>query len=936
MGKTQLLTSQQNIIDEVISRLHDTENVYSSNIVVFPGKRPAHVLRKKLAERLGTSYIPPKIFSADVFIDFLFAEALHEPTQTLEDVNAIAILFELYKKLPQHVRVNEKHFHSLDVFLSLGLRLFAELEELLIANINEVQLKSVLASTTVSSAFTVSELFVPFYREVRHYGFVTRSMKYAHVAEHYAEIKFEQCEQLIVAGFYALTESEKKIYTHLLSLPQAQGIFQQGKGIDEQLRALGITIQQSDDSFMPQIYFYSARDTHGEVFALSQKIHAAQTSSLLQNEKTAIVLPVSNSLFPVFHQTLSMLEKNEYNIALGYPVSRTPVLGFVSTLFDVLVTMQGEKISLPEYLKFVLHPYTKNIRFGARTDVTRVLFHSMEDFFVEHSMRSFLSLTDIEGMMNVLDDAAQVIDETECTAEKLHEHIKNIHAHTIGLFSDVTSLGDFTSKVVEAITYIHDHSTAQLHPFFHPFVETIVEACNSLVHSMLAGEQFNTIEQYALFLKKYLSPQEVPFAGTPLKGLQVLGFLEMRNLQFEKIFLLDANDDVLPGAKQNDVLLPTEIRKRLHLPTYTEREKIQEYLFDTMIRSAKEVHCFFIENGKKEKSRFLEKLLWMREQERGKISNDQIISVEYAIALANDIPKSIAKTNDIVQHVRSMKYSSTALNTYLRCPLQFYYQYVLRLREKEEVSGEIEQLAIGNYVHDVLANYFGERIGKKLTENDVDKNALENILQNRFVEMFGVETNAAQELLKIQISKQLQSYFTYMLTPLVQIQSVIIEGIEFPLASEKEGFLFTGKADRIDRRDGNVFILDYKTGSNEAYTKINFKKLQYNDPSTWKKAIGSLQLPLYMMMYSAMNDIPAEHIHPHFVYLGKNNLDESCEVGLFEDTEQLRVHYTQLEQIIFSLLKEITDITKPFEPTNAFEDDCPKCAFRSLCGTQWA
>ena len=127
-----------------------------------------------------------------------------------------------------------------------------------------------------------------------------------------------------------------------------------------------------------------------------------------------------------------------------------------------------------------------------------------------------------------------------------------------------------------------------------------------------------------------------PFEGTPVKGLQVLGFLETRNLRFDRVFILDANEEVLPDTKKDDTLLPFRAREILGLPTYQDRDALVAYYFETLLQGADEVHLFFIENDKKERSRFVERLLWERQKrDRTTDTKNYLKSVQYRIGLKN-------------------------------------------------------------------------------------------------------------------------------------------------------------------------------------------------------------------------------------------------------------------------------------------------------------
>ncbi len=156
----------------------------------------------------------------------------------------------------------------------------------------------------------------------------------------------------------------------------------------------------------PEIHFYKSSDTHGQVFALSAIIKEQLERRKLLDERSVVVLPTADALFPVLHQTLSLLPPEKYNIALGYPIARTPVYGFLHNLMELICTKQGKRYSAAQYVKFILHPYTKNIRFGHRTDVTRILFHAIESMLTSDKSKILFTLEEIEQADEVFTDVA--------------------------------------------------------------------------------------------------------------------------------------------------------------------------------------------------------------------------------------------------------------------------------------------------------------------------------------------------------------------------------------------------------------------------------------------------------------------------------------------------------------------------------------------------
>ena len=936
MSEVVLIPAQADIIEEVASRLIADGKDLSKNTVVFPGKRPAHALRRALSKTMGAGFFPPQIYSIDNFIDFVWKEKLARSEKTLEAMDAAVLLHEIHVNDTR--RIGGSNFTSLDSFLPLGVKIFGELEEVWIADIPISRVREALTGIAYSGVTSLLVFYEQFYSLAAHRGFASRSMKYRAVAGKIESIDFTECRKIVFAGFFALTTSERAILQHMSRLDSVVQIFQNGPGIAARLKELGASAELPvHESHLPSFHFYQSADVHGEVFALTKKVDEVKRRNGVSFERTAIVLPAAENLFPVFHQTLALIPDDDYNISLGYPVIRTPVYGFLETLLQLIGSKYEERYASSDYIKFVLHPYTKNIHYEKRSDISRILFNTIEEFFIkEHHADSF-SLDELENNTALFDRAAKRVAALVegISAQSLQEHLASIHGHTLRAFDAVENIGAFAARTVDVLAYINTHSTARLHPFFHPFAETVVEFLENLSSSLLADRHFNEFVEYSSFLRNALSAADVPFTGTPLHGLQVLGFLETRNLQFDTVFILDVNDDVLPGNKGQDVLLPVRLRELLGLSTFRERERIAEYYFNCLIQGAKEVHFFFVQDGKREKSRYVEKLIWEKEQKAKRIqTTESIQTLRYKITLANTTPSAIPKTEATASSLRDFVFSATALDMYLKCPLKFYYSYVLRLHEREEVSGELESSDVGIIVHLALAEYFRPFKKKLLEKKDLSAAALEQTIDILFTKMYGSSVFGATYLLKKQVTAHLVSFLTeYQLPSLAK--NIELTELELQLESSIGRYPFKGKLDRVERRGGKVYILDYKTGGSEKYTRINFKKLVLEDRETWGESIGSLQLPLYAMLYAKVSGTPLQEIVPAYLFLGRHSIDETIEAPLFAEPALSAEALAVTGKIIERLAEEITNAERPFEPTKYFERECRTCVFKYICGTQW-
>jgi hypothetical protein len=942
--KAYLLPKSSDLVACVSSALTGVGKDYSGNLVVFPGRRPAHFLRRQTGRKQGQAFIPPRIFSMDDFIDFVHERQTADHARKIEGLDAVALLFRLHRKAERPV--GGRGFFSPDSFFPLGLRIYRDLEELCIEDISVEAVKGLdsliqegMPQKSVERLQSLSYFYKGFYRELHEKGLTTRSLQYSAAPEIVDAAGLTEFTSIIFAGFFAFTSAERRMVKKLAEYESASFIFQDGPGIEQQLSSLGIDYERAEgDVRTPVISFYRSPDTHGQAFALNRLINEGARSGILPDERTVIVLPSSDTLFPVLHHGIPEISYDSLNISMGYPLRRTPIFGFFNSLAQLMLSMDENRLYLPDYLKFVLHPYVKNILFRGRADTTRIIFHTIEDVMTEGRNRTFSDLNGIEQDLNMI-NAIQVrmaqTDEGTTTAE-IQEHLGWIHDNLIRKFLPLTSLADFALKSSDVLKFIYENSTARLHPYFHPFSEAFISAMQTISNSLMKDMAFEETQSYFNFFRKYLLTCHVPFAGTPLRGLQVLGFLETRNLSFERVFILDMNEDVIPATDRDGSLLPLMARSALGLPTYTDRDRITAYYFDTLIHTALEVHLFSVENDRKDRSRFVEKLLWEQQRYDHETRPDKYVqAVFYDIRLGNRVPAPVAKSEAVVELLRDFEFSATALDTYLTCPLRFYYRYVLLISEKEGVTGELGRADIGRFVHDVLHSYFSDRQGRPLTEADLNEVVMERLIDQKFSGLYGTDPAGAAWLLKTQIQKHLRDFLRGHQSELLRRGPVAIMELECDLKISWNSFTLRGRIDRVEDRNGRIFIIDYKTQANDHYLRILFDRLDPDDRVSWHKAIGSLQLPLYALLWSVARGMPLGRINPLFLLLGKVRLDMEIEVPLFGETSNIHAGVGVLQDIILKLLVEITDVNRPFAPAYNMKEACPRCDFRYICGTQW-
>ncbi|OGS12782.1 MAG: hypothetical protein A2234_04785 [Elusimicrobia bacterium RIFOXYA2_FULL_58_8] len=917
----------------------------SANIVVFPGKRPAHFLRKYLAEKRGTALRAPMIVSMDAFVD-LAAQELGIKGREASALDLVAVLYGRLKKELCGVIAREPGELALDALLPWALKLTGDFEELKIELKNSVDLSgydSILPEDLRSAAFikkleSFSRLYGEFYQELAKENLLTRGVKYARVAESIGGFDAGKYENIIFAGFFALTSAEKAILKHLCAAG-ARVLLEPGPGLEEQFSFLGLKApppgivplrQTSTAGFpAPDLHFYKAPDTHGEIFMLAQVLAGAGGEAAAGG--SVIVLPDPAALFPLIENVLP--RAGEYNVSMGYPLAATPVYALLDALGDLLEKKSEAGYFAPNYLKFVFHPYVKNIYLQGSAEPSRVIFQTVEEY-LSGRMNKYVTLAEIETNERLLADAAARLEHygTKLGAADVKAHIAAIHKALILPFGEIVDISGFAGKLLDVISHISENSTAPLHPYWAPFVEKTMERVLELKNSRLAGESFAGPAGYFRFFKTFIQGANYPFPGTPLKGLQVLGALETRGLKFDRVYFLDANSDILPAARKEDTVLSHFVREGLGLSTYKTRERLSRYYFNALVAGAREVHIFYKDSANKERSPFVEKLIWDLERQDKKANETE---VHLRIDFSQAEPAAIAKTPELIAALKAGEFSPSGIDTYLACGLRFYYRYALRLGEHDDVSDEVEQRDIGVIVHEVLENFFKARTGRPLKITAGDYGLVAEEAGKVFDAKLAGHNAGFEYLIKRQVERRLGDILDYHRDHLA---GITILGCETKLTAQLPtrfgAVKLKGRADRVDDRGGIIHILDYKTGARAGAP--NWKKFDLGIRPDWPSTFKSSQLPFYILAYLAENkDADVRNMDASLMLLGAENITEE---SLYKErngkTPDKAAIFGGYRSAITALVEEILDKDLPFSPP-ADEKPCALCPFKNFCGRQW-
>lgn len=439
------------------------------------------------------------------------------------------------------------------------------------------------------------------------------------------------------------------------------------------------------------------------------------------------------------------------------------------------------------------------------------------------------------------------------------------------------------------------------------------------------------------FFREIAGSTRVPFYGEPLQGIQVMGMLETRVLDFENIILLSANEDVLPSAKSNKSFIPFDIRKHFNLPTHQERQAVFAYHFYKLLQRSSQAWLVYNEDdsglGGGEKSRYIRQLEW---ELPGKGVN--LIPLTPSADDAEGTKPweiSIEKTDTVLQKLAEKAdkgFSFSSIKQYINCPLSFYFSYILGIEEIEEVEEDISVRTMGTIIHAVL-----EKLYKDSVNTFPDINKLKEAAKNAQTLIAG-STKDTYPALKIDSGKNLlflkvaETWLKRFLESEIRLiekdKAPVIMGIEHPLLRKiaidlpgnttREVTLY-GKLDRIDVSQGNLRVIDYKTGAVDAKDLVVKSVDELFDPD--KKFDKKLQLSFYKFIAKSDATFSKYNICPgiiSFRSLSKGFLELDSQVD--DDTFELR-------------LKEL--LNDMFNPGIKFTQtelkNCKYCNFQQIC-----
>ena len=641
--------------------------------------------------------------------------------------------------------------------------------------------------------------------------------------------------------------------------------------------------------------------------------------------RTAVILPDEHLLIPVLNAIPEQIRR--INVTMGYPLAGTPV----ASLIEYILALQ------------------KNVRYIDRNplfyfrDVLPVLNHR---YILSTSPEIISSL-----VKEITENNKIYISHTELEKTPLLEI----------LFTPVTGVeafSDYLIKVLEELNKVmsalsdeeEEDATLRTNDLEQEFIFHYFTTVNRMKEVLKDARIEMKIDTFFRLLKRVTDTITIPFHGEPLSGLQIMGVLETRALDFDRLIILSMNEGIFPQRKAANSFIPYNLRRGFGLPTYEHQDSVWAYHFYRLIERASHVSLLYdtrsngLQTG--EVSRFVHQLHYHYEVPM----RDKL--VVYNVSSSKTPPLAVPKREDIMRRLDAYRkggskaISASAINTYLDCPLKFYFSVVEGIREEEEVSETIESDVFGSILHKVMEELYKPFQGKMVTVDLLkairkDTALLTGAIARAFAsEFFKTEVVRSLTGQNYLIGEMIRKYVEKILerdgklTPFVYIESERkINGL-ISLSDHSE-IRLKGFIDRVDEVLDAIRIIDYKSGSGTT-TFSSIESLFNKEEKDRAKAV--MQVFMYCWMYAHFTENKGKTIQPGIYYvrsLFSDPFDPSVyhriERGKSEKVEDFSGYAQAFEEGLRGCLDEIFNPEIPFTQTPTGKA-CSYCPFKGICG----
>ena len=903
--------------------IQDFAEKLSEITIILPNKRAKVFLIEALKKETSKTIIAPEITSIEDFV---------QDVASIRSVDSIELLFEFYEV---YLSITEqKHQQSFELFANWAKTLLQDFNEIdrylldpshVLSYLKDIEdIKrwglEVDQKTKLLENYIDFWKLLPLYYESLYNHLLFKSIGYQGLIYREAVNNLNHFSNtigkrtFIFAGFNALNAAEEKIVQHLLALEQARIYWDADQAfLNDPYHDAGLFLRRFKESwkhYKSNIFEWIVDDfsqsKNIQVIGTPKTIGQAKLAgSIIENlidqnpeaslDKVAVVLGEENLLVPVLYSLPSSV--GALNITMGYSGKNNPSQIFVAKLFKMHTNALSRKggsyvFYYKDVLDILTHPLVEPyanahrlVRIIKENNYTFITHQKILELHPEPS--SFFDLLFekwINGSVAVL---------------------KNISALLIAI-KDHFSNDNEEEKIAKA------------------FVYGVFKVINKLINYYSKHHHIDNIDTLHSIYKQIIDLAEVSFEGEPLRGLQIMGVLESRVLDFETVIITSMNEGKFPAGKSQNSFIPYDVKRELGLPTFKEKDAIYTYHFYHLLQRAKNIYLIYntendgLDAG--ERSRFITQL------EVEKKSQHNITFDIYNPDLPNTAyePISAPKSDLVMERLKEIAvngFSPSALTSYIRNPIEFYFQKILRIREVEEVEENIALNTLGTIIHETLKALYEPFIGKFISENDLSN--CFKLLDDEVLKQFKLvykegEIKKGRNLLAFEVAKRNVSNFLKMELESVKnneaIQIVALEQtFEREFVHPKLPFpvLIKGNVDRIERRDGKIRIIDYKTGKVEKASVVL---------KTWNGLTQEIKNDkiIQVLAYAFMFEKEAGGLPIEVGIISFKNLKSGFLPFGFKEEKDLDVIVTPqilnsyLEEIA-NLLAEIFDINIPFE-----------------------
>ena len=812
--------------------------------IILPSRRAGLHLKKVISKHIKKTAFLPKITTINEFIFSLSDltlisgfEAELELYSSYLEVNSNPETLDSFIHLAPLI-LND--FNLIDKYLLNSKDLIFDLQ-----SVNEIETWSLNESNLTDNQIDyikfwkdLGQLYNHFNKQLAAKGISTEGNIYRNVADSIDLDSIDQSKSVFFVGLNAFSKSEEKIISTFLKVSDSKTYFDgdQYYGYDKKHEA-GLFFRKSalfNKIKLPK--HFSDNEKEINIYSVNNDVEQVQTIAAiiekedLNTESCAIYLINEQVINPLIHN----IPKNisSLNITMGYPINNTYTYGFLNELLALFDKRnknefwKGKKLHYKFIEELFLLPLFKNLIPNSLT----------ESVFWINKIKKNIKYIAIDELIN--------------NFPKIENYLDFIHLKVVEKPLDfIISLSNYLIKIEKNITNKIEK-------------ECISIMLNELLKMKEYIQHYNSKDRISIsvlirvILNKW-SSLTIPFFGEPLAGLQVMGFLESRTLDFEHVILVSCNEAHLPGSEYDSSLLPADLKNHYKLPGISEKDAMYSYYFYRSIQRAKKIDLIYSTSnsskiGSAEPSRFI----YQVEKE---LSSFKMINVnrKHFNFNYNSISKSPVIQNEFsIQEILSLfnrGLSPSSIKKYLDCPLNFYYKHIVRLEEKEKIEEDIENSTWGSILHLTLKNLFKEnQIINKSVIKEIRTNAF-GLLEKEFLLKFpdGRYKEGQNALMYHQAIKCLEALLNNEETNIGKYGDYKILGIEKKVhcfldinyKGKQLPIKIKGDIDRIDETADGIRIVDYKSGflSN---TDVSLKSF-----NSFKTQSYSLQLMIYAYLY---------------------------------------------------------------------------------------